>query len=146
MNWDAISAVGEIIGAVAVVVSLIYVAAQIRQNTQMARSTAKQSLTEATHGVIYKAMDYSTEWVKLMTGEEPSSQEEDARMSLLARACLRGFETQCYQYESGLLEEQEWKALRAAICTITAWPGFNRYWQQLTPMMSERLRRVIEEE
>ena len=33
MNWDAIGAVGEIIGAIAVVVSLIYLAAQIRQNS-----------------------------------------------------------------------------------------------------------------
>ena len=146
MNWDAISAVSEIIGAVAVVVSLIYVATQIRQSTQMARSTAKQTLTEATQGVIYKAMDYSTEWVKLTTGEEPSSAEEDARMSLLSRACLRGFETQCYQAESGLLENQEWVALRTTIRSVTAMPGFNRYWQELKPMMSERLRRVVEED
>ena len=31
MNWDAISAVGEIIGALAVVVTLIYLSRQIRQ-------------------------------------------------------------------------------------------------------------------
>lgn len=34
MNWDAIGAIGEIIGAIAVVVSLVYLAIQIRQNTQ----------------------------------------------------------------------------------------------------------------
>lgn len=47
MNWEAISAISDIVGAVAVVISLVYVAAQIRQNTKMARSGAKQSLTEA---------------------------------------------------------------------------------------------------
>ena len=64
MNWDAISAVSETMGAGAVVISLVYIAAQIRQNTQMMRSTAKQSLTETTQGGIYKAMDHSAEWVK----------------------------------------------------------------------------------
>ena len=44
MNWEAISAVSEIVGAVAVVISLIYVAAQIRQNTKMMRTAAKQNL------------------------------------------------------------------------------------------------------
>ncbi len=40
MNWDAISAVGEIVGASAVVVSLLYLAVQIRtQNTQSRLST-----------------------------------------------------------------------------------------------------------
>ena len=31
MNWDAIDAVGEILGAIAVLVTLIYVAVQVRQ-------------------------------------------------------------------------------------------------------------------
>ena len=34
MNWDAVGAIAESIGALAVVLSLIYVAIQIRQNTQ----------------------------------------------------------------------------------------------------------------
>ena len=33
MNWDAIGAIGEVLGAVAVVASLVYLAIQIRQNT-----------------------------------------------------------------------------------------------------------------
>jgi hypothetical protein len=33
MNWEAISAVGRLVGAVAVLVTLIYLAVQIRQNT-----------------------------------------------------------------------------------------------------------------
>ena len=34
MNWEIAAAVGELIGALAVVVSLIYLAAQIKQNTR----------------------------------------------------------------------------------------------------------------
>jgi hypothetical protein len=37
MNWDAISAVGEIVGALAVMVFLGYLAIQIRQNTESVR-------------------------------------------------------------------------------------------------------------
>ena len=39
MNWDAISAIGETIGAVAVVISLLYLAIQIRQNTSHIKSS-----------------------------------------------------------------------------------------------------------
>ena len=91
-------------------------------------------------------IDHSAEWVKLTTAEEPSNPEEDARMSLLVRAMLRGFETQCYQCEYGLIEAQAWQALRTAIRSISTLPGVNRYWQQLKPMMSERLRKVTEDE
>lgn len=37
MNWDAVSAVAESVGVVAVVISLIYVGLQVRQNTQQLR-------------------------------------------------------------------------------------------------------------
>jgi len=39
MNWDAIAAIGEIIGALAVFISLIYLAVQIRQNTRQITSS-----------------------------------------------------------------------------------------------------------
>ena len=38
MNWDAVIAVAEIVGVMAVIASLIYVAMQIRQNTAIARA------------------------------------------------------------------------------------------------------------
>ena len=48
MNWEAIGAVGEIIGAVAVVVSLIYLATQLRQSNELARENAYR---EVQHGL-----------------------------------------------------------------------------------------------
>jgi hypothetical protein len=35
MNWDAIGAIGEIVGALAVLITLIYLAMQIKQNSDM---------------------------------------------------------------------------------------------------------------
>ena len=35
MNWDAIVAIVEIVGLVAVVASLVYLAIQVRQNSQL---------------------------------------------------------------------------------------------------------------
>lgn len=44
MNWDAIGAAGEVVGALGVIFTLGYLAVQIRQNTQ---STDKQSRRDA---------------------------------------------------------------------------------------------------
>ena len=38
MNWDALGAIGELVGAAAVVLTLGYLAIQIRQSTELARS------------------------------------------------------------------------------------------------------------
>ena len=45
MNWDAVAAIAEAVGAIAIVVSLVYVSVQIRHNTdQAARSIKAEEL------------------------------------------------------------------------------------------------------
>ena len=46
MNWEAVSAIGEIVGALAVFVTLIYLAIQIRQNTITVQAAANQGTTD----------------------------------------------------------------------------------------------------
>src|SRR5210317_2489400 len=46
MNWDAIGAIGEIIGAAAVVLTLGYLAIQIRQSTKLANAEAHERAVE----------------------------------------------------------------------------------------------------
>ena len=47
MNWEAISAIGQIVGALAVVISLIYLAREVRRNTRASRLTAMRSMSDA---------------------------------------------------------------------------------------------------
>ena len=43
MDWDAVAAIGEAVGALAVVVSVIYLALQVRNNTR----TSTQNMVQA---------------------------------------------------------------------------------------------------
>ena len=45
MNWEALGAIGEIVGAVAVVVTLGYLAVQIRKNTRLELTESRGDLT-----------------------------------------------------------------------------------------------------
>ena len=46
MNWEAIGAVGEIVGALAVLVTLVYLATQIRQNTDSVKESNYRNQTD----------------------------------------------------------------------------------------------------
>jgi hypothetical protein len=46
MNWDAIGAIGEILGAIAVFASLIYLAIQIRNSTKQFRAQMEDDLQQ----------------------------------------------------------------------------------------------------
>jgi hypothetical protein len=45
VNWEAISAIGQIVGAIAVVISLIYVAREVRSNARETRRAAMRRWT-----------------------------------------------------------------------------------------------------
>ena len=50
MNWEALGAIGEIVGAVAVVLTLGYLALQIRQNTPSVRASTVQAISDSAQG------------------------------------------------------------------------------------------------
>ncbi len=47
MNWDVITGSAEVLGALAVLITLIYLAQQIRQNTEEVRSANYHSVTDS---------------------------------------------------------------------------------------------------
>src|SRR5215831_1424982 len=47
VNWEAISAIGQIVGAVAVVISLIYVANEVRSSARATREASMRSVSES---------------------------------------------------------------------------------------------------
>jgi len=47
MNWDAISAVAEVTGVIAILITLIYLARQIRQSNREARDATAWRITES---------------------------------------------------------------------------------------------------
>ena len=52
MNWDAIGAVAEIIGAMTILVSLVYVSMQIRQSNAIAQAEAERDIYHHwSHGI-----------------------------------------------------------------------------------------------
>ena len=55
MNWEAIGAVGEILGALAVFISLLYLATQIRASTNQAKAVMVQNISRE-FGEIHNAI------------------------------------------------------------------------------------------
>ena len=64
MNWDAIGAVGEMLGAIAVFVTLGYLAVQVKRARPEARRALRQGRTEAVRNVmaLQNAEDMTRIW------------------------------------------------------------------------------------
>ena len=88
MNWDAIGATAEILGASAVFASLIYLAIQIRGSTNQARAQMFQSIA-AEQSRVSDAITNDPEnlsvWLKMQGGSELTREERVRRLHLIAR-------------------------------------------------------------
>jgi hypothetical protein len=87
MNWEAISALSEVIGAIAVVATLAYLAVQIRQSTETNASAIRQSFYDYTTRQMLHGTDTADFNVLLdramMTEEELSPTDCRVRCRLL---------------------------------------------------------------
>jgi hypothetical protein len=57
LNWEAVGALGEIVGAFAVVLTLVYLSMQTRQNTFAVRHATTRGVTEDANSWRYKIIE-----------------------------------------------------------------------------------------
>lgn len=68
MNWEAIGAVGELVGALAVVASLVYLALQIRHSARLAQVQIDQAEAAALQAQMDRVMEYPEVGIKISHG------------------------------------------------------------------------------
>ncbi len=75
MNWDAIGAVGEMIGSLAVVVTLVYLAVQIRASTMESEANHFSVNAGQESEMRSRFMEHADVWIKGNAGDELSPSE-----------------------------------------------------------------------
>ena len=138
MNWDAIGAVAELLGAIGVIASLVYLAGQIRdsreqmsQNTRAVRAGAYQQFQEQLRATMMQALTVpSLEGVVFrgMADPETLSEEEAGRFRWWLIGVFMIYENAHYQYRMGLLDENRWKIHRSGLQTLLGLQGIRQWW------------------
>jgi hypothetical protein len=129
-NWDAISAISEIIGAVAVVVSLIYVAVQIRQNTRAVRGATLDAITAHQQAELRWSSDLAAEFGKALEAPDTLSFEESWRLSEWLSSAFSARQNEYQQYRKGLLDQEVWESIQQIIGIIIGIDWVNDWWDE----------------
>jgi hypothetical protein len=107
MNIQDWGAVGEIVGAIGVLVTLIYLARQIRHSSDVAKvASYHQGIGQIVESAM--APDFSTLAVKIENGE-PLSPEEQMRADTLTSAFIFGHEILLHLYRQRQIDEVLWE-------------------------------------
>jgi hypothetical protein len=153
MNWDAIGAIAESIGALGVIISLVYLIMQIRQsgsgveqNTVALRSSTYQSIVDAVAN--YNSFLLQSErlaeliW-KGRTEFDSLSENERRPFRVYLSNVSHCFRAAQYHFESGLLPQEEWYGFRNLLAAVFQEPGADAAWDQLRPVFPPRFQELV---
>jgi len=147
MNWDAIGAIGEIVGAVAVIVTLVYLAIQVRQNTAQSRASSHHAISDSLNQ-INLLFAQSTEISALfLTGLEDRTSLTDAQrwqLDSIMRAYFHVCETMYFQAEVGTGDQGIATAEEEGMITLLATKGGCEWWAQNTYGFSTDFRAYVD--
>ena len=142
MNWEAIGATGEVLGAVAVLVTLVYLAVQVRQNVRVAKASIRESRTACSQTVLLAIREEA----EIITKTEPLTPAEALRIQQVCSAMFRDWEAYFYQREQGLLDESEWLAIASAIQNSLNRDMFREVWEQRRHVYTIGLQAEVEKQ
>jgi hypothetical protein len=149
MNWEAIGAVGEVLGAIGVIATLGYLALQIRQNSNTVRSSIRQAISTTQHeaGLQMAATpDLRAAIARWANGEVPSTQDEALCDDILLRAMVRTFENQYHQHRDGTFGDEMWVGYRENMRRFRLSPRFDEFWVTNRTLYSTDFARFIKEQ
>lgn len=133
MNWDAIGAVGEIIGAVAVIATLIYLAKQIKDSARAARSAAVTDATTAMQAFyleLGRDPQVSEGFLQGLRSYESLPASSQFQWLMLMHSCFLGFQRAFFLAKEGTLDADLRDSIGTAIVSVNHMEGMAAYWRQ----------------
>lgn len=147
MNWDAIAAIAQAIAAIAVLVTLIYLARQVHEARKMLQVGAHQSRTDRNIQILLsQATDptYMAIREKVRQGEDLSD-EEMHHAAIYWLAFMRHFEDLHYQRKAGVIDDDTWHANLAGIRASFEAPWSKRLWRDRHRMFRKSFVDLVNE-
>ena len=131
-----IASIAEVVGAIAVVISLVYVGAQVRDTTRAVRSAAINDANIALQSW-YEMMSTDPEgigvWLQGVLSTEPLTREEEFRFMMQCQAVFYAIQNVYLLGREGTLDEATAASLTAGIQATRNTPGLQRFWSERRP-------------
>ena len=149
MTWDALGAVAELIGATGVIISLLYLAAQIKKQTTEAQLAATRDLARLNNEMAESITSDRDALRVYLQGKSDYEALDDEEKLVLGFTLSRGMRLQEQAYlhsKHDSLHASFYESLRARLAEQLAFPGVRRWWELNEHAFSEEFRDYVERE
>ncbi len=147
MNWDAIGAIGELIGATAVVTTLVYLGRQIHQANTRSQADATYSFLNA-YGPMNLAVAENKELASIFRrGLQGLELDEDEAIQFFAFAghYVNTWSVFCDLHAKRQFPDTQWTVIRKDIITFISTPGGRKFWDDVGQLgVHDHFRKEVE--
>ena len=133
MNWDAIGAMGEIVGALAVCLTLVYLASQIRDSRKTTLAQSIDSIHSSWNREINKTgenLETAGIMAKAVADYPNLSQPERQVFHVRMHSILWEHQRQHFFYEQGAWDWESRGLNELAIVSVLISPGGSAWWSE----------------
>ena len=149
MTLDQIANIAEISAAALVIVSLIYVAIQIKQNTKATQLSTSQAFIDA-HGEVVLRIAVDKEFRDIywrgLKGLSNLHGSETAAFAVWTNHAFRVWESFYYQWQEGVFDDRLWAGFKVQLCDFFGYPGTREIWSARNHLFSEEFRELVDNE
>jgi hypothetical protein len=133
MNWEAIGAISGIVGTLALLVTLVYLAIQIRNNTNAVKSENVHRVTDsfnALNTLLASDSELADLWLRGSRNYQDLTDTEKGRFGFIQLAAFRIYDSLYYQIQRATSDDELWKAELDTIRWVFSFPGMRMWWRQ----------------
>ena len=143
MSLEQASFLAQIISAVAVIASLVFVGFQLNRATAAIRASSSQAhssmYTDLVQSIIDNA-DFARAWSIGLTDPKSLSEVEWVRFVAYSSALFRLYESSRVQWLNGRLDEEHWHTIERQAADFGHLPGLQRAWNLRSHWYSAEFR------
>jgi len=138
---------GEFMGALGVIVSLVYLARQMHQNTTSVRAASFNSMVENSLRLLEHTFidsEFASFLHKAETDPSALSPEERVRWDSYMTAVYRHFGNLVYQHRVGALDQEMWESYERTLGLRLRMPSWRVWFQENKGLFSTSLIEQVE--
>lgn len=136
--------IAEIIGLIVIMISLVFIAVQVKQSTDAMRSEARQTQTNLDLSLVSRLVEYP-EIGRIFSQSEVPSFEEKIQLNFWMIGQLRTREHEWLQYKSGALDKETWESYRGVIYFVLGTPRAREMWNLTKVYFNEEFVSMVQD-
>jgi hypothetical protein len=132
MTLEQLALLAQIISAVAVIASLVFVGYQLRQGAKAARASSSMAHSATYHAIINVIMEdgeFARIWRTTVEDPGGASEDEWVRFVAYVSALFRFYESSRVLWLHGQLDKEHWQNIEQQVINLGAQPGIRAWWK-----------------